>query len=92
MFGKATIENLNARLRENREFQCLKKNEWRFPKVEKPKSRLPMFRQANIKNSNVWKSGKREFQYLENHKSRIPWFRKVKIGNSNIWKSVNRKF
>ena len=60
-----------------------------------------MFGEANIQNSNVWKSQnsqckclKRksgEFQCFADQKFRIPMFRKAKRHNSNVQKNPNSR-
>ena len=56
MFGKAQLHIPMFRKAQTREFQCL----------EQPKFAIPMFGNAKIKNSNVWKlSQNSEFQRME---------------------------
>ena len=82
MFGKAKIQSYSVWKSQTREFHCL----------EKPKSRIPVFRKAKIQSSSVWKSQTQEFQCLEKQKSRIPMLRKAKIQNSNVCKNKIQNF
>ena len=75
-----------------RKFQCQK---LQFQSLEKPNFsipatfRIPIFRNAKIYNSSVWKSQNLQFQCLEKVQFTIPMFGKAKIQNSNVLQKAN---
>ena len=66
--NEAKVQNSNAWKRQNLEFQCF----------EKPQFKLPMIGKGKIQNSNVWKKQNLEFQSLEKANFRIQMFEKAK--------------
>ena len=100
MIGICKIPMSNVCNSQNSEFQCLEKpklensNVWnsqnsQFQCLEPPKFRIPMFGNAKIQNSivwrsqihnsNVWKRKSPEFQCFAEPKFRIPMFGKAKL-------------
>ena len=83
MFGKGSTKNSNVWKSQSPEFQSL----------EKPKSRIPMFRKAKIQNFNVRKRKNLEFNKLQNLQNDIslPSVRGVWIFSGISYNPVNNQ-
>ena len=89
---RSEIENSNVWKGQNQEFQCLERSKLRIPMFGKVKIKDSYVWKEGRKNSNVWKGLNQEFQCLKKSKSTIPIFGMAEIRKTNVWKNQNQEF